>query len=494
MSRITDFIKSGRAGYLHLLSVFFVLHGYSENYPIISLRDAGLLLLIYLVAGLILTGLSWLIIRNWTRAHLFATCLMAIQFFFGACIDFLRTQLPGTIFSSYTIILPLLLISLITLLVLLRKSSRNFSQLKVYLTSLLLILIVTDLGMLGYKSLNQHPAGFSSSEHIRVCDNCSKPDIYLIIADGYPGVKSLKDNFNIDNTPFLDSLRLRGFYIIDSSHSNYNFTPFSVSSMLDMRFLTGINGFNSDKGDMSVCYSTIKNSKSFRILSAYGYELINYSIFDFTGQPSLAKPTFLPSRTSLITAQTFTTRLTREIGYHLVTTLHLERFIRFVRMHDLDNNNRLIKETRKESQKKKEDPKFVYTHLVMPHYPYYYDSSGKANPYTLLDDKYRSDKKAFISYLYYSNRQLLALVDDIRKNAVTPPVIVLMSDHGFREFPGPVDPSYYFYNLNAIRLPDSNYSRFYTGMSNINQFSMLFNSLFDQQLPLLKDSTSELKD
>lgn len=494
MKRITNFIKSGRAVYLHLISVFFVLHGYTENHPIISVKDAALLLLIYLAAGLVLSGLSWLIIRNRERAHLFATCLMAIQFFFGACIDFLRIQLPGTIFSSYTFILPFLLISMIILLVLLRKSPLVFNQLKVYLSLLFLLLIVTDMVTLGYKSMNQPKATVSSAENIRVCDDCPKPDIYLVIADGYPGVKSLRENFNMDNTPFLDSLRHRGFHIVDSSHSNYNFTPFSVSSMLNMNFLSGIKGFNSDKGDMSVCYSTIKNSRTFRILSAYGYELHNYSIFDFNGQPSLAKPTFLPSRTSLITAQTFTARLTKEIGFHLVSTLHLERFIRFVRMHDLDNNNRLMKETRKQISVKSKTPKFVYTHLVMPHYPYYFDSSGQANPYTLLDDKYRSDKNAFISYLHYSNRQLLGLVDDIRQKAVTPPVILLISDHGFREFPGPADPSYYFNNLNSIWLPDSNYNRFYRGMSNINQFSTLFNTLFDQQLPMQKDSTSELKD
>jgi hypothetical protein len=494
MNRITDRIKSGRALFLHLLSVFFVLHGFTENYPIISLKDAGLLLFVYLIAGLLLYGLSWLILRIPVRAHLFATVLLAVQFFFGALIDFLRMHFPASLISSYTFILPFLFVWLIILLVLLRRSKRPFIRLKVYLTTLLLLLIAADLAQLGYKIANQRQLTSAQTVEIKVCDQCPKPDIYLILADGYPGLKSLKDNFNLDNMPFLDSLKKRGFHIVDSSHSNYNFTPFSVSSMLDMNFLTGIKGFNSDKDDMSVCYNIIKNSKTFRILSAYGYELYNYSIFDFTGQPSLAKPTFLPNRTSLITAQTFTARLTKEIGFHLVTTLRLERFIRFVRMQDLENNNRLMKETRSRVLTKSDKPRFVYTHLVMPHYPYYYDSSGQANPYTMLDDQYRTNKKAFISYLHYSNRQLLSLVDDIRKSALKPPVILLMSDHGFREFPEAVNPKYYFDNLNTVYLPDSNYQRFYSGMSNINQFSILFNTIFDQQLPLKKDSTSELKD
>jgi hypothetical protein len=494
MNGFFQYIKSGKAFFLHLLSFFFVLHGYTENYTLISVKDAGLLLLIYLAAGLVLYSISWLVLRNQIRSHLYAFCLMAVQFFFGAFIDFLRGHFPVSVISSYTFILPFLFVLLITLLILLKRSKGIFSKLKVYLTSLLLLLILADVFTLGYKMISRPSATEIKTGSISVCDSCPKPDIYFILADGYPGMKSLKDNFNLDNTPFLDSLRGRGFHVVDSSHSNYNFTPFSVSSMLDMKFLTGIHGFNSNKEDMALCYNTIKNSLTVRLLTAYGYSIYNYSIFNFHGQPSLAKPTFLPNRTTLITEQTFTARLEKEIGYHLVTTLHLERFIRFVRMQDLENNNRLLKETQKQVAKISNNPKFVYTHLVMPHYPYYFDSSGQAVSYSLLDDSYHHNKKAFVSYLYYSNRKLLELVDYIRKNTVHPPVIILMSDHGFREFPEPVKPEYYFNNLNAVLIPGGSYNRFYTGMSNINQFSALFNTLFDQQLPVLKDSTSVLQD
>ncbi len=494
MNRFLHYIKNSKAVYLHLLSVFFVLHGYTENFPIISARDAGLLLLVYLGVGLVLYGLAWLILRKPAGAHLYATGLMAVQFFFGAIIDFLRGFTPQSFLSSYTFILPFISVILITGLILLKRTKRQFTRTKVYLTTLLVVLILADTVLLGYKRMSSRTDQVTQTGNIKICTGCPKPDIYLILADGYPGLSSLQDNFNFDNTPFLDSLRSRGFFIVDSSHSNYNFTPFSVSSMLDMNFLTGIKGFNSNKEDMALCYKTIKNSQTFRILSAYGYSLYNYSIFDFTGQPSLAKPTFLPNRTTLITAQTFTSRIEKEIGHHLVTTLHLERFIRFVRMQDLENNTRLMKETRRQLIEKNKTPKFVYTHLVMPHYPYYYDSSGNAVSYEVLDERHHSNKKAFISYLHYSNRQLLKLVDDIRQQSARPPVILLMSDHGFREFPEPVSPAYYFNNLNTLILPDSNYSRFYKGMSNINQFSTLFNTLFDQQLPLQKDSTSVLQD
>jgi hypothetical protein len=494
MNGFFQYIKSGKAFFLHLLSFFFVFHGYTENYPIISARDAGLLLLVYLAAGLVLYGLSWLVLRNPFKAHLYTTGLLSVQFFSGPFIDFLRAQFPGSVISRYTIILPLLFVFITTALILLKRSQGTFSKLKVYLTSLFLLLILVDAVTLSYKMVSRPAVTETYSGSIRVCESCPKPDIYLIVADGYPGLKSLKDNFNMDNTPFLDSLRGRGFHVVDSSLSNYNFTPFSISSMLDMKFLNGIHGINSNKEDLAICFNTIKNSLTFRLLTAYGYSLYNYSIFNFSGQPSLAKPTFLPNRTTLITAQTLTVRLEKEIGYHLVTTLRLERFIRFVRMRDLENNNLLTAETQKQVTEKSDRPKFVYTHLVMPHYPYYFDSSGQAVSYSLLDDNNHHNKRSFLSYLYYSNRKLLELLDYIRKNAVRPPVIILMSDHGFREYPAPVNPEYYFNNLNAVLIPGGSYSKFYTGMSSINQFSALFNTLFDQQLPVSKDSTSLIVD
>jgi hypothetical protein len=65
-----------------------------------------------------------------------------------------------------------------------------------------------------------------------------------------------------------------------------------------------------------------------------------------------------------------------------------------------------------------------------------------------------------------------------------------MGDHGFREFKNKVENKYHFMTLNAVLLPDKNYSGFYKGMSHINQFRTILNSQFGQKLPLQKDSTS----
>jgi len=69
-----------------------------------------------------------------------------------------------------------------------------------------------------------------------------------------------------------------------------------------------------------------------------------------------------------------------------------------------------------------------------------------------------------------------------------------MSDHGFRQLADTTAKKYYFMNLNAVYLPAGNYSGFYDGMSNVNQFRVILNAQFGQKLPLLKDSIIFLRE
>ena len=86
----------------------------------------------------------------------------------------------------------------------------------------------------------------------------------------------------------------------------------------------------------------------------------------------------------------------------------------------------------------------------MPHWPYYYDSHGKEVKLEAADDSHKLDKKAYIEYLMYVNKKLLELIDYIKRVSAKPPIIVLMGDHGFRQFTDRVDKKCYFANLNTI--------------------------------------------
>ena len=480
--------------FLFLLPLFFVYHGYTENYNLVPAKDAFFLLLQYLGITIILLLLSLFYFRDFKKASLLVFFLLCLQFFFGNFQDLLKTWFAGYFITKYSFILPFFLLVFVLITIFLKRKKQSFLKPIFYLNSLFTILLLIETGQLIIKTFQ--PGSSSNSEQVSTvrCDTCQSPDIYLIIADGYPGKIELYDLFHYDNTPFLNELEKRNFHVTDSSISNYNFTPFSMASMLNMDYLHGITGSNHNKNDLAICYNTLKTNSTYRFLATRGYEFFNFSIFDFAGQPSLARPTFLVRKTKLITSATFLYRINKEIGFHLATGLKLNFILKYLRNFDLKNNTKLYSLTKTVITNPATHPKFVYTHLVMPHHPYYFDSLGHPVSYHILTDEYAANKEAFVSYLKYANHKYLALIDDILARSAKPPIILFMSDHGFREFKEPVETPYHFMNINAILLPGSNYSSFYNGMSNVNQFRSLLNTQFGQQLPLLKDSTSFLNE
>src|ERR1043166_418021 len=60
---------------------------------------------------------------------------------------------------------------------------------------------------------------------------------------------------------------------------------------------------------------------------------------------------------------------------------------------NLYNNNNIYELTREIAKEKSASPKFVYSHLMMPHYPYYFDKDGKALPFERRSEERRVGKE-----------------------------------------------------------------------------------------------------
>ena len=421
---------------------------------------------------------------------------MSYNFFFGNTYDFLKTTFGDFFLVKYSFILPATIIFFTILLIYFKKTNKSFRNTTKYLNWLFLLLILIDAGSLLLKVSKQNKTAITHlPKEFTNCDTCSKPDIYLIVADEYAGQTELQDIFCFDNSSFLNELKKRNYHLIPDSYSNYNFTHYSMASMLDMEYLTGITGDHSSRHDYAITFNALKKNKTLHFLLNQGYSFYNYSLFDFNGYPSPVAPTFISGKTVPITSQTFLNRLRRDLGYHLITTLKLKWAMSDLYYRDLYNNDKIYEKTKAIAGTKTIKPKFIYTHLAMPHYRYYFDSKGVPVAFDkVIDDNYPSDKEAYTEYLQYSNGKLLALIDHIKKASEKPPVIILMSDHGYRQFLSNedikhTDKKYYFMDLNAVYFPNGNYSLFYDSMSNVNQFRVILNSLFRQNLPLLKDST-----
>ena len=474
--------------FVYLLPSFFVFHGYVENIEAMQPMEGFILLGTYLLAILVIFLFAWLFLRSKQKAALLAFATMFFHLFFGAFHDGLKNFFPGAFINQYSVVLPSSLIGFVLLCIYLKRTNKSFRTLAIYLNLLLLVLLLIEIPKL-IQSVNSLKPPLLLAD-TKPCDTCKKPDVYLIIADEYADSASLQEVFNFNNTTLLTGLRNKGFHIINNSRSNYNFTTYSMASMFQMNYLPAMKGRNSDLSDRNKCYELINNSSLWTFFKKNGYELKNHSPFFIDNIPTEAPQNYILIGAKMITSQTFLSRLNRDLRYHLALTFKIQSEVHRV-AYFIDRCNKLLLSRLLKEPKSSGKPKFVYTHLEMPHYPYYFTKEGKPNPIEILAEGNQWRQKEYIEYLQYCNGVLMKTIDTILKESKEPPIILFMSDHGFREFTADIEKNakYYFMNLNTVYLPEKNYQKFGDSISIVNQFRVLLNTAFGQQLPLLKDST-----
>ena len=473
--------------FLYLLPVFFVLHGFTESYFLVPVPDSFFLVLKYLTATVLLHIVFYLFFRNNYRASFFLFVLLLVFFFFGAVHDAAKSALSGMFFSRYTFLLPFILVIAVAALILIKKK-KLFARPATYLNCLFLILILFDMIQLSVKIPKydrQHQLK-SISQEFSLCDTCDRPDIYFIILDEYAGEKTLNDLYNFNNTAFLKQLEERNFQVIKNSISNYNITPISVASMLNINYPKFLG---KDLTDISMrpIYNLIDTNILVPFFRFHGYEFINNSTFTVNGQPPMVIQPFTPVNTMLIESQTLLSRLQRDIGYLLVKwkiTKSTSRDDYTV----LNNNNRILNNIMKEAKRNNKNPRLIFSLLTMPHFPYYYDSKGKAYPPSAIVEGTQWLEDHYLEYLLYTNKVIADLMDFILQNSQKPPVIILISDHGFRHYSKKVHEEYDFYNLIASHLPDRYSAKFEDSLSNVSYIRSLLNKLFNQKLAVDKQA------
>ena len=124
MNRIQQFLQH-QPLFLLLLPVFFVLHGFNENFHS-ALANASLILALkYIGIAMALTALAWLLFRDLFKAALFSFFLLCIYFFFGSAHDFLKTYFTNSFLSRYSFILPAIFVFLVLLVFYLKKNEED---------------------------------------------------------------------------------------------------------------------------------------------------------------------------------------------------------------------------------------------------------------------------------------------------------------------------------------------------------------------------------
>ena len=478
--------------YIFLIPLFFIFHSYLESFPAIAFPEVLQVLAVHTLLAFAFFMILFLFIKSVGKTAIGFFFISVLFYLFGPLHDVLKDLFPDSLFSRYSFILPVLLILLISCIIFVKRSRLKFYRATKYLNILFCLLLLVDCVQIGIKIFREENRKRDFS-NIHVQSGINNPDIYLIIADEYAGATELKQLYRFDNSKFEDSLKALGFYFIQNTNSNYNYTLYSMASMLSMNYLDSIDEVYKKK-DIASCFSRINHNYFLSYLHKQGYDIENLSIFPLKDIPSVSENIFPFMGTNLITHQTLFSRLSRDLGYHLVTSLKIKYFAEKAKEYhykELRNNMVITNQLLQVSQKNTVAPKFIYAHLMMPHEPYYFDKNG--NEYTVYTKNTIELRIRYIEFLQYSNNKYLQLLNGILKKAKRNTIVVFMSDHGSRLFTEPSEIKYQFSTINAIYLPDKNYQRFYNGISNVNVLRALLNSVFDENLPLLQDKSFYLK-
>ncbi len=471
--------------YLMLLPVFFCLHGSVENFgSLLAEEVAEMGLSILLVIGVVL--LAWYLLNRKFLFNALVVFFVSVWFFFfGALQDGLRSSAIFHPIAKFSVLPFLLCVATVLVYLVLKKKTVLLPKLTFYLNILLVLYCIVD----GVKLILLSSNYKSPLQAVQFNNDAvqQKPNVYFLLFDSYPANAYIRDSLHFDNRGFDSTLSSLNFVKLPVS-ANYDNTSYSMASILNMRYVT--KNFKVDVGsrqEEQYMETLIKNGAVFSIFEKMQYRVIPFSIFDVGKTAGLEQGNaFLLGHNALLLDKIFINRLLKEVWIPIPA--FVTKIFPFIRHKDLyqhrDNNLAAISKLKALDPKKLAQPVFCYTHLIMPHRPFFYDANGRDVPSQLIDvrdgEQFRNTLKG---YLIYTNKIALELVHGILLKDPGA-YIILMSDHGERLHLG----SENFKNMAHIRFGNKLPQNMPDTLTNVNIFPFFFNEVFRQNFHFLQDT------
>ncbi len=483
-----NFLKS-KPIYTFLLAAFFCLHGALENFGFISFAEATEVFIYVIIAITIFFYIFYFTTKSFIFSAFITFILAAVYLFFEVIknavfkIDF---------FNRYVLFLPLLIVSIL-LLIFLFKKYKWFYKVTFFLNVLLIVYCVLDAGLIIKIQMSTQKIVYQNPVVLNEKLVKHKPNVYLLLFDEYAGLQSLKDSFNYDNSPFYEQLRNDSFQIMPI-FSNYSITAFSMSSLFQMNYLKNLqNTTTVGWKQTQQCMLDIKNAPVFNHFKNFGYDVKSFSMFEVLDNKSLGANQFLLAHHRVLTHKMFHNVFLKDVGFNFTNGRFASLFFQKLFLADLPAYSNTAESKMLNTLENKTNPQFVYTHFLMPHYPFLYDSSGNKNALqTIFKDRAWLVKEDYISYLKYCNKKMVEME---RKIIEKDPgaIIILLSDHGFR-YEGSHNDKSEFNNFCAVRNLSTSNNHSTATISNVNLFRYIFNTTYKQSIPYLTDSMVFLKE
>lgn len=472
-----------------LLAAYPVLFLYGQNLGELTLADLAAPLVAILVVALLALVLGAYVLRDSRRAALIVTGLTAFLLLFGHLSGVLAPLGVRAGFQQvgWAVVLVAVLVLAIRLgSGRLANVTRALNLVAAVLVGLALIAVVPgEIQRFGRDTAAAATIGGSGGPG---------RDIYYLVFDRYGSQRSLELQYDIDDRPFLDGLRDRGFQVAPDSHANYVKTTLSLAATLNLEYLDDLVAAQDPASDdHGPIHERLSNHAVGRFLRQRGYRYVHVgSNYGPTESSPLADRNLRSGGPSDFLASLYDTSalpaIARRLGISSAAP-HRERRYTVGRF-QLDTLDQLAGEP---------GPAFVYAHLLLPHPPYVFAPDGSFVTDAL--DTGRSQRDGYAEQLAYLQTRINALVDRLlARPEAERPIIILQADEG--PYPRDYARNTVTYDwatattdeleikygiLNAMYLPGVEAPELPPTLSAVNTFRLIFGAYFGADLPLLPD-------
>tara|TARA_B100001765_G_C19487850_1_gene332277 strand:+ start:85 stop:1506 length:1422 start_codon:yes stop_codon:yes gene_type:complete len=441
-----------------------------KNYDELIFQDILISLAIVSVSIII-----WIVIRkiikNSNKAALITGVGVVFFFYFGYVQDALKGILVSNIpVNKTSILVPISIIIFIILTIYFIKSKNNFEPIiKIAnVVSITLILVVCV-------------------QFIIPGASAEKPNVYHIILDEYTDNEILTKKFGYNNEKFLEFLNNNGFYMHDKLFSTFGGTVKELNVILNMEYPKKLRWMSED-------YESLNNNKVMSIFSNQNYSIIetnsmmrwkNFSDVD----------TKLCYDTNFINSEF----LDQVLGKSIIRYF-LEKYQQDTRRDTV----RCTFDVLNEITLKTDGPKYVFSHVYVPHPPFLFGPNGE----NVIPDRREisglqswENPQGYVNQLIYATNEITVVIKNIVKNDPNA-IIIVQGDTGTltgTEISKKTMKEIYQAHsiLYAVRIPDVEDSDY---MIPVNTYRIIFNNYFNMNYDYLEyhsylvDNDSNMED
>ena len=469
-----------------------------EVAPQASLRP---LVLSITAAGLVFLTLR-LVLRDWARAALVSTFLLALFFSYGHVYALLEAHpIAGFNLGRHrylaVIYAAILLIGLWVLIWRSKQPTRTVLPLNL-MGVVILLFPLYQIGAFYIRTASQQEQVtqvLQTSEPALTAALQPLPDVYYIVLDSHTRQDALLEDFQFDNSPYLQEWEALGFYVADCARSNYGYTQASMVAALNMDYLPALGETLTATQEGGDIWVLLKHSRVRLQLEALGYQTVAFDsgyewsrltdadVYLSLGSESAALQKITPFEAMLVKSTAL-----------LVLTDSQNQLLRS-RFAELDfpysfhvNSQRFILD-QLPSLADDPQPQFIFVHLLVPHVPFVFDAQGELVTDPAFyngelswpsDDQHR--QQGYTNQVAFIDQAMTDIFRTILDGSTTPPIIVVHGDHGLL-----ADNRYKI--LNAYYLPGDGAESLYPGITPVNSFRVIFDAYFGARYGLTHDTS-----